>query len=195
MIGEPGLISALYDAGFSMNETNPDFVVVGETRQYTYERIEHAVHLVRKGARLIGTNVDVTDRMHESFIPACGSLIRPIELASGKDAFFVGKVGVLVAEVVCSVCCVFVVCCCCGLCGALSFSLFSLPLSISLSPSFSFSFSHRAYKIVPIRNYITTFPFTPRLEAPSFRFVHHVLSASCSNFRRILLVLPFPLIA
>jgi len=91
VIGEPGLISALYDKGFSMNEVNPDFVVVGETRNYTYERIELAVHLVRQGARLVGTNIDVTDKMQSSFVPACGALIKPIELASGRGAYFVGK--------------------------------------------------------------------------------------------------------
>ena len=72
VIGEPGLTSALYDAGYSMNDVNPDFVVCGETRNYNYEKIEHAVHLVLRGARLIGTNVDLVDRMHNSFVPACG---------------------------------------------------------------------------------------------------------------------------
>jgi hypothetical protein len=55
-----------------MNDVNPDFVVCGETRNYNYEKIEHAVHLVLRGARLIGTNVDLVDRMHNSFVPACG---------------------------------------------------------------------------------------------------------------------------
>jgi ribonucleotide monophosphatase NagD (HAD superfamily) len=44
-----------------MNDTNPDYIVVGETRNYNYERLERAVHLVRKGAKLIGTNPDLTD--------------------------------------------------------------------------------------------------------------------------------------
>jgi len=48
--------------------------------------------LVRKGARLIGTNVDLVDKMHDSVVPACGALIKPIELASGRNSFFVGKV-------------------------------------------------------------------------------------------------------
>jgi len=91
VIGEPGLTSALYDVGYSMNDTTPDYVVVGETRNYNYEKVETAVHLLRRGARLIGTNCDLTDRMEDSFIPACGSLIKPLELASGKNAYFVGK--------------------------------------------------------------------------------------------------------
>ena len=85
VIGEPGLITALYDAGFSMNDTNPDYVVVGETKNYNYGMLETAVALVRKGARLIGTNCDIADRSADSFVPACGSLMKPIELAAGLE--------------------------------------------------------------------------------------------------------------
>jgi len=91
VIGEPGLFSALYEVGYSMNDSNPDYVVVGETRNYNYNMMETAVHLLRKGARLIGTNCDVTDRMDDSFVPACGSLTKPLEMASGKEAYFIGK--------------------------------------------------------------------------------------------------------
>ena len=91
VIGEAGLIKALYEVGFSMNEINPDYVVVGETRSYAYEKIERAVNLVRNGAKLIGTNPDLTDSMEKGIVPATGSLIAPIELATGINAYFVGK--------------------------------------------------------------------------------------------------------
>jgi len=91
VIGEAGLTNALYDAGFSMNDTNPDYVVVGETRNYNYERLERAVHLVRNGAKLIGTNPDLTDPTENGVVPATGALIAPIELATGSKAYFVGK--------------------------------------------------------------------------------------------------------
>jgi NagD protein len=91
VIGEAGLIAALYDAGFSMNEVNPDYVVVGESRSYNYEKIERAVRLVRNGAKLIGTNPDMTDKLGKDFAPATGALIAPIELASNTKAYFVGK--------------------------------------------------------------------------------------------------------
>ena len=58
VIGEPGLVNAIYEAGLSMNDYNPDYVVFGETRSLSYEKIEHASRLVRKGAKLIGTNTD-----------------------------------------------------------------------------------------------------------------------------------------
>ena len=91
VIGEAGLTKALYDAGFSMNDTNPDYVVVGETRNYSYDRLERAVHLVGNGAKLIGTNPDLSDPGENGVVPATGALIAPIELAIGSKAYFVGK--------------------------------------------------------------------------------------------------------
>ena len=91
VIGATGLTNALYDAGFTMNEHNPDYVVVGESKDYTYDRICHAVKLVLKGARLIGTNPDVTGPVEGGLVPATGSLMAPIELATGCKAYYVGK--------------------------------------------------------------------------------------------------------
>lgn len=91
VIGESGLTNALYNAGFAMNEVNPDYVVVGESRDYGYDRICHAVRLVLKGAKLIGTNPDLTGPVEGGLVPATGSLIAPIELATGRKAYYVGK--------------------------------------------------------------------------------------------------------
>ncbi len=91
VIGEPGLINALYNAGISMNEVNPDYVIVGETRTYSFEKLERAVNLVNRGARLIGTNPDLTGPIEGGIMPATKALISPIELATGKQAYFVGK--------------------------------------------------------------------------------------------------------
>ncbi|HNX26552.1 MAG TPA: HAD-IIA family hydrolase [Phycisphaerae bacterium] len=91
VIGETGLINALYNAGFSMNDSNPDYVVMGETRSYSYEKLEKAVNLVRCGAKLIGTNPDLTGPTESGIAPATGSLISPIELSTGTKAYFVGK--------------------------------------------------------------------------------------------------------
>jgi len=90
-IGEHGLINALYDRGLSMNDRNPDYVVVGETRTYSYEKIEKAVQLVLGGARLIGCNPDLTGPAESGIVPATGALVAPIELATGRKAYFVGK--------------------------------------------------------------------------------------------------------
>jgi len=91
VIGEPALAYALYEAGFSMNEINPDYVVFGETRSLGYEKIARAVKLVQNGAKLIGTNSDLTGPSEDGIIPACRAMISPIELTCGKSAYFVGK--------------------------------------------------------------------------------------------------------
>lgn len=91
IIGEAGLINALYNVGYTMNNVDPDYVVVGESRSYSYERIEQAVNLVLKGAKLIGTNPDLTGPIENGIAPATKALISPIELATGKSAYFVGK--------------------------------------------------------------------------------------------------------
>jgi len=91
VVGEAGLLNALYDAGISMNNVNPDYVVIGETRSYSFEQIERATLLVQKGARLIGANPDMTGPTEKGIIPATGALIAPIELATGCKAYFLGK--------------------------------------------------------------------------------------------------------
>ena len=91
VIGEAGLTNALYDAGVSMNDVNPDYVIVGESRTYNIEKIERAVHLVLNGAKLIGTNPDLTGPTEKGIVPATRALISPIELATGTQAYFIGK--------------------------------------------------------------------------------------------------------
>lgn len=91
VIGEPGLVNALYEVGFSMNDYNPDYVVFGETRALNYEKIEHAVRLVQRGAKLIGTNSDLTAPVESGIVPATRALIAPIELATATQAYYIGK--------------------------------------------------------------------------------------------------------
>ena len=91
VIGEAALTKALYDKGIYMNDVNPDYVVVGETSTYSFEKITKAINLVMKGAKLIGTNPDITGPVENGIFPATGSLIAPIEISTGKKAYFVGK--------------------------------------------------------------------------------------------------------
>lgn len=91
VIGEAGLIQALYQAGLTMNNVDPDYVVIGETRSYSFEKIEKAVALIRQGALLIGTNPDLTGPTERGIVPATGALVKPIELATHKTAYFLGK--------------------------------------------------------------------------------------------------------
>lgn len=91
IIGDAGLIHALYSFGYTMNNVNPDYVVVGDTHNYNFESIQTAVNLVLKGARLIGANPDVSGPVENGIAPSTKALIAPIEIATGKKAYFVGK--------------------------------------------------------------------------------------------------------
>jgi NagD protein len=91
VIGEAGILTALHDAGFIMTETEPDFVVVGETRNYSFEAITKAIRLIGKGARFIVTNPDATGPSAEGPLPATGAVAALITKATGKEPYVVGK--------------------------------------------------------------------------------------------------------
>jgi len=91
VIGEAGLHLALYERGFIMNDTNPDFVVIGESESHNFEKITKAVRLVINGARLIASNPDANGPSEGGLMPATGAFVAAIEIASGKQAFFCGK--------------------------------------------------------------------------------------------------------
>jgi NagD protein len=91
IIGDAGLIHAMYSVGYTVNNVSPDYVVVGDTHSYNFEKIELAVNLVIKGAKLIGTNPDVSGPVENGITPSTKALIAPIEIASGKKAYYVGK--------------------------------------------------------------------------------------------------------
>ena len=90
-IGEAGLLNALYDAGITMNDVNPDYVVVGEGRSYSLDTLTKAINLVLKGAKLIGANSDVSGPIENGIAPGCRALVAPIEMATGTQAYFCGK--------------------------------------------------------------------------------------------------------
>ena len=91
VIGEAGLLNALYDAGITMNDVNPEYVVIGEGRTYSLDTLTRAVNLVLGGAKLIGANSDVSGNIEKGIAPACRALIAPVEMATGKQAYFCGK--------------------------------------------------------------------------------------------------------
>jgi NagD protein len=90
-IGEAGLTTALYEAGYTLTDTDPDYVVLGETRTYSFESITRAIRLIDNGARFIATNPDVTGPSPEGPLPATGSVAAMITRATGADPYFVGK--------------------------------------------------------------------------------------------------------
>ncbi|MFQ7475736.1 HAD-IIA family hydrolase [Anaerotignum sp.] len=91
VIGEPGLYNALYEKGIILDDTSPDYVVIGESYSYNYENICRAVRHIQNGARLIGTNSDLTGPTEQGIIPACRAFVKPIEMVTGKEAYYIGK--------------------------------------------------------------------------------------------------------
>ena len=91
VVGETGLTSALHDAGYTLTEHDPDYVVLGETRTYSFERITHAIRLIGDGARFIATNPDPTGPGADGLLPATGSVAALISRATGVDPYYVGK--------------------------------------------------------------------------------------------------------
>ena len=91
VIGEAGLTTAMHEAGYTLTERNPDYVVLGETRIYSFGRITQAIRLIVNGARFIATNPDATGPSNEGPLPATGSVAALISRATGVDPYFVGK--------------------------------------------------------------------------------------------------------
>lgn len=90
-IGEAGLTTALHDAGYVLTDADPDFVILGETRTYSFEALTKAIRLINDGARFIATNPDNTGPSPEGALPATGSVAALITKATGKDPYFIGK--------------------------------------------------------------------------------------------------------
>ncbi|MFG2304888.1 HAD-IIA family hydrolase [Actinacidiphila glaucinigra] len=91
VIGEAGLTTALHDAGYVLTDHEPDFVILGETRTYSFEALTKAIRLINAGSRFIATNPDNTGPSPEGALPATGSVAALITKATGKDPYFVGK--------------------------------------------------------------------------------------------------------
>ncbi len=91
VIGEAGLTTALHEIGYTLTSTAPDFVVLGETRTYSFESITTAIRLIDKGSRFIATNPDATGPSPDGPLPATGSVAALITKATGVTPYFVGK--------------------------------------------------------------------------------------------------------
>jgi NagD protein len=91
VIGEAGLKTALHNVGYTLTDTDPDFVVLGESRTYSFQNITQAVQLIDQGARFVATNPDATGPSPEGPIPATGSVAALLTEATGREPYFVGK--------------------------------------------------------------------------------------------------------
>ncbi len=91
ILGEHGIQNALFDVGITYNDVDPDYVVMGEPSGFNPAMIAKAMNLVDKGAKLIGANFDLTGPSESGLMPACRAYLAPIELITGKSAYYVGK--------------------------------------------------------------------------------------------------------
>lgn len=91
VLGEAGILTAMHDAGYVMTDTDPDFVVIGETRNYSFQALTKAIRLINAGARFIATNPDATGPSPEGPLPATGAITALITSATGKKPYVVGK--------------------------------------------------------------------------------------------------------
>ena len=91
VVGESGLTTALHEVGYTMSERDPDYVVLGETRTYSFERITEAIRLVAAGSRFIATNPDNVGPTPDGPLPATGSVAALVSRATGVEPYYVGK--------------------------------------------------------------------------------------------------------
>ncbi|WP_330271293.1 HAD-IIA family hydrolase [Lentzea sp. NBC_00516] len=91
VIGEAGLTTALHEIGYVLTDRDPDYVVLGETRTYSFTAITKAIRLVEEGAKFIATNPDATGPSREGSLPATGAVAALIERATGREPYYVGK--------------------------------------------------------------------------------------------------------
>ena len=91
VIGEAGMTTALHEIGYIQTDQNPDYVVLGETRNFSFENLTKAIRLISNGARFIATNPDPTGPSAEGILPATGSVAALITKATGREPYIVGK--------------------------------------------------------------------------------------------------------
>jgi 5'-nucleotidase len=91
VVGESGLITAMHDIGYVMTDRNPDYVVLGETRTYSFEAITKAIRLIADGSRFIATNPDNIGPSIDGPVPATGSVAALVSRATGVEPYYVGK--------------------------------------------------------------------------------------------------------
>ncbi|NYI94527.1 NagD protein [Streptomonospora nanhaiensis] len=91
VVGESGLTTALHSIGYVLTDRDPDYVVLGETRTYSFEAITRAIRLVESGAKFIATNPDEKGPSREGSLPATGAVAALIERATGRAPYYVGK--------------------------------------------------------------------------------------------------------
>lgn len=91
VVGESGLTTGIHEVGWIFTDIDPEYVILGETRTYSFEAITTAINLINRGAKFICTNPDVTGPAPEGILPATGSVAALITAATGQHPYYIGK--------------------------------------------------------------------------------------------------------
>ncbi len=91
VIGQSSLHEAIHDVGYREDDRQPDYVVLGETQNYSFDEMTTAVRLVENGSHFVATNPEPTGQSPEGSLPGCGALAAMIQSATGVAPYFVGK--------------------------------------------------------------------------------------------------------
>ncbi len=99
LIGGPGIYEEMEKVGFSEDDENPEYVVVGKTKDFNFSMMKKAIELINKGSRFIATNPDILDPVENGFEPACGCILASIEKGAGLKPYIVGKPNALIMTI------------------------------------------------------------------------------------------------
>lgn len=91
VLGEGGLLSSLHEHGIRLVNTDPDFVVLGEGRNFTLEMVQRAVDMILAGAKFVITNRDPSPKKKGWDNLGISATAAMIEEATGIKAFVIGK--------------------------------------------------------------------------------------------------------
>ncbi|RFU67214.1 TIGR01457 family HAD-type hydrolase [Bacillus sp. V59.32b] len=98
VVGEEGIIHALEEKGMTIDDDNPDFVVMGIDRGVNYEKLAKACLAVRKGATFISTNGDIAIPTERGLLPGNGSLTSVVAVSTQVQPIFIGKPESVIVE-------------------------------------------------------------------------------------------------
>ena len=91
VIGEAGLTTALHDTGYVITDAHPDYVVLGETRTYSFSSITTAIRLIEGGSRGVAANPDAAPPAPEGQRPAPRAGAPRVTKATPPHPYFIGK--------------------------------------------------------------------------------------------------------
>lgn len=91
VVGSPALRKELKLIGAVFDDKDPEYVVVASGGRYGTDEIDKSIELILKGGRFITASAEATSPSEKAPTSGCGALVAPIERATGRLAYAVGK--------------------------------------------------------------------------------------------------------